>query len=138
MGSRFRTLSGMVIFLGGIALLLAVVGVYGVVAFAVSQRSQELAIRVALGARRADIMRAVLEPGMRPILAGILAGLLLSMAGSAVLVVAFRGSPVALKAWDPLAYLGVCVVLAGASLVAMFRPAWRAGGADPAAALREE
>jgi ABC-type antimicrobial peptide transport system permease subunit len=138
MGSRFRTLSGMVIFLGGIALLLAVIGVYGVVAFAVSQRSQELAIRVALGARRADIMRAVLAPGMRPILAGILAGLLLSMAGSAALVVAFRSSPVALKASDPLAYLGVCVVLAAASLVAMFRPAWRAGGADPAAALREE
>jgi predicted permease len=138
MGSRFRMLSSMVIALGGIALLLAVVGVYGVVAFAVSQRRQELAIRVALGARRADIMQAVLRPGMRPILAGIAVGLLFSVGGGAALVVAFRGSPVALNGWDPLAYTAVCAVLGSASLAAMVRPAWRAAGADPAAALREE
>src|SRR5258708_8701595 len=100
MSSRLSTLTGMVLVLGAIALLLAAVGVYGVVAFAASQRSQELAIRVALGARRADVVRGVLAPGIRPILAGIVVGVVVALGGSAALAVALQGAPAALNPFD--------------------------------------
>lgn len=138
LAARFRTLVTMVAVLGAIALLLAILGVYGVVAFAVSQRSQELAIRVALGARRVDVVRAVLGSGFRPIIVGLAGGVVLALGGAAALDVAFRASPVAIHAWDPMVYIIVCALLATASAVAMFRPAWRAGSVDPALALREE
>ena len=138
MAARFSTLLSMVLFLGAVALLLAIVGVYGMVAFAVSQRAKELAIRVALGAQRGDVIRCVIAPGIAPIAAGVFAGLMLSLGGSALLAQLFKRSPMAFAAWDPVSYTVICVVLTGAALLAMFLPARRAAGADPAEALRQE
>ncbi len=138
LAARFQTISNMVTALGSIALLLAVVGVYGVVSFAVSQRAQELAIRVALGARRLDIVRCVLDSGFRPIAAGLAVGIVLAGVAAVGLSVALRGAPVPMRAADPVPYLMVCAILAAASLAAMFRPAWRAASVNPASALRED
>jgi len=138
MGSRFSTISGMVACLGAIALLLAMVGVFGLASFTVSQRSRELAIRVSLGARRKDIVRCVLAPGIKPVLIGLLAGTVLTFAGAGVLWRVFRSTPVAFTVFDPAVYAGVSLLLIGVALLAMFPPALRAAAADPGMALRQE
>jgi predicted permease len=134
MVSRFWILSELVLILGILAVLLAVIGIYGVVAFAVSRRSRELGIRAALGATRSDIIRSVLVSGMRPVFAGLLAGLVLALAGSLVLARVLFG----VHPWDPMAYGAISVLLVTSALAATWGPALRAARTNPAAALRHE
>ena len=126
--------------LGAIALALSVIGIYGVVTFAVSRRTKELGIRIALGAQKRDIFRSVLGNGARPIVVGLLAGLLLALAVSPVLARVFQvaRSSFPVNVRDPLAYAGVAVLLAVAALAGMLSPARRATQVDPLVALRYE
>jgi len=134
MVSRFWILIQLVLILGILAVLLAVVGIYGVVAFAVSRRTRELGIRMALGATRRDIIRFVLTSGMRPVFGGLLAGLGLSLGGSLVLSKVLFG----VHTWDPSVYVVVSMLLVTSALAAMCGPALRAAHADPMHALRHD
>jgi predicted permease len=120
--------------LAGIALLLAVVGVYGVCSGGVARRTGEIGVRVALGAGRADIVRLVLAQGMKPVAIGCLAGLALS----ALLAPLYSHLLFGVGALDPLTHAGVLVLLGLAGLVACSVPVRRALRLDPAEALRAE
>jgi predicted permease len=120
--------------LGGLALMLAAIGVYGVVAYAATQRTQEIGIRIALGARRVEILGLMLWEGMRLVTAGIVVGL----AGAAGLSFVLRSFFYGLSPLDPVAFVGVSIVLAAVALVACYLPAQRATRVDPMVALRYE
>ncbi len=120
--------------LGALALLLASVGVYGIVSYAATQRTQEIGIRVALGAQRWGILRLVLWEGMRLVAFGMAVGL----AGSACLSFVLRSYFYGLSPIDPVTFLGVSLVLAVAALLACYIPARRATKVDPMVALRYE
>jgi putative ABC transport system permease protein len=118
----------------GLALLLAALGIYGVVSYAVSQRTREIGVRMALGARAADVMRLVMGQAMRPVLAGLAFGLGLSIvAGRLVASQLFGVRPV-----DPLTLIAAPALLVAVALVASGVPARRATGVDPVRALRAE
>ena len=129
---------GLIVILGLVATLLATTGIYGAVSFAVTQRTKELGIRVALGAQRLDIIRDVFVSGGKPVLKGLLAGLWLSAAVAAGLRQSVEGSPLRLDSANPLLYAGAAFLLAAAALLAMLAPAHRGAGADPLEALRCE
>jgi predicted permease len=124
--------------LGSVAVLLALTGIYGVVAFTVTQKARDLGIRVALGAQRTDIIREVAWCGAKPVVRGLLAGLGLSLAGAGVLRQAFQSAQFRLETGDPLVYAGAVVLLGLASFLAMSGPARRAALADPLSTLRCE
>jgi len=110
------------------------VGVYGALSFAVSQRAQEIGVRMALGARRADIIRLVLARGLRLTVVGLIIGCALATGVSALMASAFEG----LVGFDAVS-LGISVAaLTAAALLAALLPAWRAGKVDPLVALRRE
>ena len=116
-----------------IAFILAVIGVYATVAYSVTRRTLEFGIRAALGATRSTLLWTVVRGGMRPVLfgaaAGVLLGALLARTAAALL---FRVSPL-----DPVAYLAAPLALLGVAAVAAAVPARRAAGVQPVAALRE-
>jgi ABC-type antimicrobial peptide transport system permease subunit len=118
----------------GVALLMAALGIYGVVSYAVAQRTRETGVRLALGAGMGDILALVLGEGVKRTLLGIAAGLLAAL----VLSRALRGLLYGVGAMDPYTYGGVIVVLVTVALMASFLPAWRAARLDPLAALRRE
>ncbi len=118
----------------GIALALAAVGVYGVIAYGVARRSREIGIQVALGAARGQILRQVVAQGMTLALAGVVIGVL----GSLALTPVLRSLLAGVEPGDPLTLLGVAVVLALVALVASYLPARRASGVSPLEALRAE
>jgi len=120
--------------LGTFALMLATVGMFGVFAYAVRQRTREIGIRMALGAQSADVVRLILAGHSRAVMVGLVVGLLGAIAASQVL----RGFLYGLSPFDPIAYLGVAVLLAFAGLAASYVPARRATRIDPLAALRHE
>ncbi|HET9985917.1 MAG TPA: ABC transporter permease [Longimicrobiales bacterium] len=120
--------------LGALALLLAVVGLHGVVAYAVSLRTRELGIRVALGARPADIRRMVVLDGMRLFTIGAALGLGLALATSRLL----RGFLLGGDGADPVAFLVPPLLLAAVALLAAYLPARRATRVDPVEALRSQ
>jgi len=127
---------GAVIFgvFGGIALLLAVVGVYGVKAYAVACRTREIGIRMALGAHRRDVFALIMRQGVMQTALAIAVGILLSLAAGRVLgQILYEVSPT-----DPFALLVSSVMLAAAALFACFLPARRATHVDPIQALRTE
>jgi predicted permease len=136
MALTFWRLARLVLFLGAVALLLAVIGIYGVVAFAVSRRKREIGIRIALGATRGVVVRTILRPGMRPVLAGLAIGSVLTIVGVYGLAQVLRETPLAISTLDPLVYLAVSVILLGSAATAMLGPAWYATRADPVEALR--
>jgi predicted lysophospholipase L1 biosynthesis ABC-type transport system permease subunit len=116
------------------ALLLAALGIYGVVSYLVAQRDREIGIRMALGARRADVLALVLGEGMR--LAGL--GVLLGTLGAIATTRWLSSELYETSATDPLTFVLAAVVLAGISLCATLLPARRATAIDPARALQSE
>ena len=119
---------------GLLALALAAVGIYGVVACGTRQRTREFGVRMALGAQRGDVMRLVLRQGITMLLAGTAAGLAASLAATRLMGRMLFG----VTATDPLTYLSVTALLAAATLVACYLPARRAVQVDPQMALRHE
>jgi predicted permease len=127
-----RTLTTLAAVLSGVAILLAAVGLYGVMAYFVRQRVPEVALRVALGATRKAIAKLVLVRGAK--LLGI--GAVLGISGAAAGVRLLRGLPLKLEPTDPIAWLAVGVLLAIVGIVACAVPAWRALRVAPATVLR--
>ncbi|MGD0306472.1 MAG: ABC transporter permease [Candidatus Acidiferrales bacterium] len=117
-----------------VALLLAAVGIYGVMAYSFSQRTHEVGVRIALGAQRFDILRMAMSEGMRVVVIGLACGL----AGAAILTRLFRSMLFNVAPADPLTFLSVSAILASVALLACYIPAQRATRVDPLVALREE
>jgi predicted permease len=120
--------------LGGLALALATVGVYGVVAYSVTQRTHEIGVRMAIGATPADVVRMVLSEGGRLAVAGVAVGSVVGFAGARVI----RGLLFEVSATDPFTFAGVAVGLLAVALLASYIPARRATRVDPMIALRGE
>ncbi len=120
--------------LGFLALLLASVGLYGVMAYLVSNRTQEIGIRIALGANQRDVLRLILIEGLTLVGVGILCGLLASLAATRVMRTVLYN----VSANDPTTFASVAMLLAGVALVACYIPARRAMKVDPMVALRYE
>jgi putative ABC transport system permease protein len=117
-----------------LALLLAAVGIYSVLAFAVRRRVREIGIRVALGAEVKDILRLIVTEGMKPALIGLLLGVAGALALGRVLASFIYG----IAAYDPLTFAVVAALLAAVALLASIIPAYRAARIEPTRALREE
>ena len=119
---------------GAIALTLAAIGIYGLMAYSVQQRTQEIGIRMALGADRVTIRKLVVWSGMRLALAGIVLGIAASF-GLTRLIASFLFG---VKTWDPTAFIAVPAVLCAVAFVAVLLPAMRASRLEPMKALRVE
>jgi putative ABC transport system permease protein len=120
--------------LGSLALALATVGVYGVVAYSVSQRTHEIGVRMAIGARPADVVRMMVGEGGRLAVAGVAVGSVIALAGARLI----RGLLFEVSASDPLTFAAVAAGLFGVALLASYIPARRATHVDPMIALRGE
>ena len=121
----------------GLALMLASVGVYGVISYSVVQRVREIGVRMALGAGRRDVLRMTLGSGMRLAVGGLVIGLAAALLLARILT-SFSSLLYGVRASDPLTYLVVAAVLACTALLACSVPAWRAMRIDPVEALRTE
>ena len=121
-------------FFAGLALVLACVGLYGVMSYTVAVRTREIGVRMALGAALGDVTQLILREGLLLVTAGVLIGIPLSLASARLLHSFLFG----LNAADPLSLITVIVLLAGVAALAAFIPAWRASKVDPMVALRYE
>jgi predicted permease len=119
---------------GGVALILAVVGVYGVLSYSVNQQTREIGIRMAMGAQTGSVLKLVVKQGMRLAIIGLVLGLVAAFAAMRVLSSLLFG----VSAHDPLIFGGVTLILAMAAVLACFIPARRAAHVDPLVALRYE
>ena len=117
-----------------VALILAAVGLYGVVAFFVALRTQEIGVRIALGARRSDVVRLVLGQGARMAALGVVVGIGASLAITRLMSSLLFG----VSATDPLTFAGVALLVSLIALAASYIPARRAMRVDPVKALRYE
>jgi putative ABC transport system permease protein len=129
---RFQT--NLVLAFGAAALLLACLGVYGVMSYAVTQRTTEIGIRLAFGAERGSVLRMVLRQALRPVAAGVAAAVPLALvAGSWLRSLLFGVNP-----QDPSTIAVVCLALIATAMLAAYLPARRAANLDPLKALRYE
>ena len=118
---------------GGLALLLAAVGLYGVMSYTVSQSTHELGLRMALGARASDLLKLVMSQGLALTAGGVALGAVVALAATRLLgYLLYKVSP-----RDPLSFGTAFAVMMVASVAACFLPAWRAARTDPVRALRE-
>jgi len=129
-----RLFARLLIFFGLLALLLAGIGLYGVMAYSVAQRTQEIGIRVALGAQSRDVLKLVIKQGMLLALLGIAVGI----GGAVGLTRLMKTLLYGVTATDPLTFGVIAGVLLAVALLACFVPAWRATKVDPLIALRSE
>jgi predicted permease len=118
--------------LGLLALGLATIGAFGVFAYVVEERRREIGIRMALGARDAEVVRVILGAAMPPILLGLIAGLVLSVSGAQLMRSALYG----MSPFDPVAYFQIAVIMIAAAVAATWLPALRATRVAPAVTLR--
>ena len=130
--ARFNTL--LLSLLGGIGLLLAATGIYGVIAYFVSQRTQEIGVRIALGATAGSVVWLILGQALRPVALGAAIGVAASLAARRVLSSQLFG----VSRFDPLTIAAVLATLTGVALVASAVPARRAAAVDPTRALQSE
>ena len=129
----FQIGASMATIMGGLGLTLAVIGLYGVVSYAVSRRVHEIGLRMALGASRGSVFRMIYRQSMLIVVAGLGIGLILALgAGRAV------GSFVVVDVWAPSTFAAVGAVLACAALASCYFPARRAMAVEPMVALRED
>jgi len=119
---------------GAIALLLAAIGVYGVLSYAVEQRTQEIGVRVALGATRGNVLKLVVSQGVRLAFVGVVIGIV----GSWFVMPVIKSQLVKVSPTDPASFIGVSIFLTAIALVASYVPARRATSVDPLVALRAE
>lgn len=118
----------------GVAMLLASIGIYGVMAYTFSQRTNEIGIRMAMGAQRSDILKIAVNEGATIVVFGVTAGL----AGSFVLTRFLQAMLFDVKPTDPITFVAIPGILAAVALLACFIPARRATRVDPLVALRHE
>ncbi len=130
--ARFNTL--LLTLLGAIGLVLAATGIYGVIGYFVSQRTQEIGVRMALGATAGDVVRLVLGQALRPVTLGAAIGVVAALAASRVLASQLFG----VSRTDPLTIGAVVATLIGVALAASAVPARRAAAVDPTRALQSE
>jgi putative ABC transport system permease protein len=129
-----RVSAALVTLFSAVALMLAAIGIYGVVSYGVSQQTREFGVRMALGATPRDVLHQVLRSGGMLVGIGVIAGI----AGAAGVSGLLRGALFGISPMDPLTYGGVAVVLGLAGMIACMVPAWRASGTNPVNALRSE
>jgi len=132
--SRTRFVFALLALFAGLALLLSCLGLYGVLSWSVGERTHEIGIRMALGARPRDVLRQVFLEGMAPVAAGLILGL----AAARLLGGLLADQLYDVRAGDPLAFTVAALVVLAAGLVATYFPAHRATQVDPLTALREE
>ena len=132
LGSEFNSL--LVLGFAVVALLLAAAGLYGVLAYLVTQRTNELGVRIALGAQRAQILRLTLLDGLRPAMLGLIIGL----AGSVAVAKLIQSLLYGVEPYDPAVFLAVITILLAVAALACTIPACRASRLDPLQALRRE
>jgi putative ABC transport system permease protein len=118
----------------GVALLLAAVGIYGVMSYSVAQRTREFGVRMALGAQRSDVLKLAVGQGLKLVLAGVVIGVVAALALTRVM----SSLLFEVSATDPVTYITISVVLISAGVLASFIPARRATRVDPVIALRYE